>query len=101
MPPLSARGGDGGFSLNSPTETEAVEGDSSQGTVSLSTLGVLILREQKRLARIAFRFTDLELLRWWESGVEKERQVASEIQAGAKGDPDSVMAEEQKTGGQI
>lgn len=47
------------------------------------------------------RFTDLGLLRWWESGAEKEQQVASEIQAGAKGDLDSVMAEEEKTGGQI
>ena len=64
-------------------------------------LGISILREQERWAQTAFRFTDLGLLRWWESGAEKERQVASEIQAGAKGDLDSVMAEEEKTGGQI
>lgn len=65
LPPLSARGGDGGSSLNSLTEAEAVEGDSSQGTVtvSLSMLGVLILREQKWLAQTAFKFTDLGLLR--------------------------------------
>ena len=103
LPPLSAREGDGGFSFNSLTEAETVEGGSSQGTVtvSLSMLGISILREQERLAQTAFRFTDLGLLRWWESGAEKERQVASEIQAGAKGDLDSVMAEEEKTGGQI
>lgn len=40
-------------------------------------------------------------IRSGKSGGKKERQLASEIQAGAEGDLDSVMAEEQKTGGQI
>lgn len=76
----------GASSLNSLTEAETVEGDSSQGTVtvSLSMLGVSILREQKMVSTDCLRFTDLGLLRWWESGAEKEQQAASEIQAELK-----------------